>query len=59
MATLDDFIAAALRMKVDKDLYSFFLENLKSIQNKYSWDVLSKKFDELIMNNFNQDISLR
>ena len=59
VATLDDFIAAALRMKVDKDLYSFFLENLKSIQNKYSWDVLSKKFDELIMNNFNQDISLR
>jgi glycosyltransferase involved in cell wall biosynthesis len=53
--TVDDFIAAVLHMKENRDLYSFFLENLKSIQNKYSWSVLAKKFDELIVENFKQD----
>jgi glycosyltransferase involved in cell wall biosynthesis len=53
--TVDDFIAAVLHMKENKDLYSFFLENLKSIQNKYSWSVLAKKFDKLIVENFKQD----
>lgn len=50
--TVDEFVAAVLHMKEDKNLYSFFLENLKSIQNKYSWNILAKKFDELIVENF-------
>lgn len=53
--TVDDFVSAVSRMKADRELYSFFLDNLKLIQNRYSWDVLAKKFDELIMHNFDQD----
>ena len=53
--TVDEFVDAVAQIKENKDLYSFFLENLKSIQNKYSWNVLAKKLDELIVENFKQD----
>ena len=50
--TIAEFVLAVLRIKNDGELYSNFQKNLISIQNKYSWESLADKYDNLITNNF-------